>query len=64
MPALKAKRPAIVGWMKNRKFNAPVGRARKLSHPRITMSKTMLTVALQSLKAVNESSVGAPSRLS
>jgi hypothetical protein len=64
MPALKAKRPAIVGWMKNRKFKAPLGRSRKLSHPRITMSKTVLTVAPQNLKAVNKSSVGPPSRLS
>jgi hypothetical protein len=51
MPDRRAKSPAIVGWMKNRKFKAPLGRARKLSHPRITMSKTVLTVAPQSLKA-------------
>jgi hypothetical protein len=29
MPPFKANNPAIIGWTKNRKLNAPFGRARK-----------------------------------
>ena len=38
MPARSAKAKATAGYRMKRRFRLPVGRARKLSHPRATMS--------------------------